>query len=181
MAWDKDIPQPTDRLKNSQSDILGNFQAIEAGTVPFDHLEIVDTGSAPSPTSGKAAIYTSTTRDQGWFKDSEGYARPFAAMVGFGLFDGTGGGAVSEIGTPFNLSATRISTGIYKVTFDTALPDADYTPIIGNIRYGNSNIAFLEQNTYPLAATDFHVAVRARGTGNLTDGPFSAVVFGAVA
>lgn len=70
MAYKKDIPQPTDKLRNSQSELRNNFQAIDEW-VQQDHVGLtgngdegkhnkttyIDQSSAPSLDSGEVGIF----------------------------------------------------------------------------------------------------------------------------
>lgn len=60
MAWNPNIPQPTDALSQSQADILANFQALDAlfdgGIQNFVLLPVQSSG--PTTTSTEVALYS---------------------------------------------------------------------------------------------------------------------------
>ncbi len=72
MAWNPNIPQPTDTLSQSQQDILGNFQALDAlfDDGIQDYVILPVQTSDPATSSTQIAIYSkvdSTTTTQELF------------------------------------------------------------------------------------------------------------------
>lgn len=59
MAWNPNIPQPTDQLSDSQADLLGNFQALDPLVVAFEnYVKLTIQGAAPATAANQLALYT---------------------------------------------------------------------------------------------------------------------------
>lgn len=59
MAWNPNIPQPTDKLSVSQADILANFQALDPIVNGVDQFVLLPVqGSAPTTSATQIAIYS---------------------------------------------------------------------------------------------------------------------------
>jgi len=70
MAYQQNIPQPTDKIKDSQNDILNNFQGIKTAWdinhVTFDlgdqgkhkHVTLPEQGAAPATAANEIAMYS---------------------------------------------------------------------------------------------------------------------------
>lgn len=70
MAYQQNIPQPTDKMKDSQNDILGNFQAIKTGFdinhYAFDssnegkhmYVSLPEQSAGPTTAANEVAIYS---------------------------------------------------------------------------------------------------------------------------
>lgn len=61
MAYNPNIPQPGDKIKDSQAQILANFQALAPlidGEIPTDFLILPEQGAAPSTGANQMGVYT---------------------------------------------------------------------------------------------------------------------------
>ena len=70
MAYQENIPQPTDKIKDSQNDLLNNFQAIktawDVNHVTYDlgdqgkhkHVSLPEQAAAPATAANELAIYS---------------------------------------------------------------------------------------------------------------------------
>ena len=100
MAYNQNIPQATDRIKDSQSDLLNNFQSIKT-LVDINHetfdsanegkhlkVDLTDqTSSVPSPAAGQIVLYnaddvaTGTGNKELWANSNGGVTYPITAGV----------------------------------------------------------------------------------------------------
>ncbi len=65
MAYQSTIPQPTDRLRTSQGDLLGNFAATSGGLGTMlnpnqGYIQFPNQGATPTPTLTQPGLYGST-------------------------------------------------------------------------------------------------------------------------
>lgn len=115
--------------------------------------------------SGSGATHTnSTTKNLRWYVEN-GRALYLGGQQDYGVkawgkFDGTVSGSLSFTGGNIQ-SITRVSTGLYKVTFINPAPHADYS-VSGSANpnnYGGASFG-VREDFNPVTATDFHIEVR---------------------
>lgn len=89
-------------------------------------------------------------------------------------------GAVASDGSLLagnNCQTQFVTTGIYQVTFNTPLPDANYA-VSGTAESGANDVALklLNSVTYPKTASSFYVAIFNEGTASYQNGAYNFTV-----
>lgn len=151
MVYNNNIPQPTDRPSDSQSDLLANFQdlktfldrnheAIVDPSVNLDegkhiYLQMPEQGVAPTTAADEGALYTkvSGTATQLFFREeSNGAERQLTGIAptstvapAYTTYSFTLGGIIFNYGT---ISHSGTTTA---VLFDTAYSNTNYALTLG--------------------------------------------------
>lgn len=180
MAWSKNVPGANDRLKDSQSDIQQNFEAIETGGVPYDAIKLQNQESAPGTESGHGFLYTKTDDNELYFKDSGGTEAPVNQIRARGSFDTTG----AAIGTPVNISFTK-GTGdpkpvnVYTATIAPELATTNYQ--VSVTIHGATNLTqtmLLDPSSKTTSAFDLRAINRSGTNDSATALGFDVIVIG---
>lgn len=190
MAWQKSIPAATDQLKDSQLDIKENFEAIEEGGVPYDHLELQQQGSAPTEPSGSNLLY-SLTSDENIYMKRDGVQHKVGPQYIVGYATLTDSAAVAgnndtaapspTLSNAFNLSVVGgggTNYGKYDFTLTTALGSSNYFPMISYRWDSNTNLRCLQHVVTINSSSTFTVQTYS-GSGNLWNKSFDIIVIGA--
>jgi hypothetical protein len=152
MPYNPAIPLATDLISDSQSDLYGNFQAIDIGTtggagnVGFsrEHVTMTDAASgglhvqatmkdqaAVTPSAGYGSYYASKTGTEAGtiteavYKSGDSAAISLlSAIKAWGVFTG------AVIADGFNFDSVTSNSGKYVVTFTNPLPNATYAVLV---------------------------------------------------
>lgn len=163
MAWNQNIPQPTDQLDISQGDILGNFQALS----PFlnnvtDFAVILPTlGTQPTTSSSQVALYSAL--------DAASNPQLYYGPPSTGTPTNVTGAAKSTNGWGFLPSGILIKWGTTTCavnTLDTiTFPVSSTIPVFGSVFYVTASQTFAAGPT----TSTLNASV---GAGNLTTTTF---------
>jgi len=140
MAYQNNIPQPSDKLKDSQPAILANFQAIKtlidvnhatfgaANEGKHKYINIPIVGAAPTTAASEMALYTKTSTYTGnteafLRRESNGSEIEYsAAQFDYNGWSMLPSGLLMKWGT-----ATIVATGAYTVTFPVVATTPAFT------------------------------------------------------
>lgn len=142
MSYTPGIPNATDLISQSQSQIKTNFQKIDSATNGFavDHVTLTDNtdggkhkkstyiqqGSDPTPSAGEASVYTKAvgSRTELFYRgESSGPITELSSVKAWGSFNGSTGTLTDSMNVA---SVVRNSAGNYTVNFTDNLANANY-------------------------------------------------------
>lgn len=146
MSFNSNIPQPTDLISVSQSDLLNNFTSMQStyttdhyGFNPITNLGFHkhvtmgnDPANIPTPTAGFGAEFATTVNAATypfWVRDNSTTQYPMLPFKAFALFATQGAGApISSFTLPYAnvASITRTGVGVFAITFVDTFPNITY-------------------------------------------------------
>lgn len=154
MSFNSNIPQPTDLISVSQSDLLNNMNSLQ-NTFTTDHfgfnpvtnlgfhknITLTDLATLtppipyPSPNAGFGAIYAKTTLNQTYpqyKRDGTGTIYSLMPIKAYTVFTAANP-PVSLFTLPYGniASIVRLSGGVYMVTFVDPFPNTNYSALCG--------------------------------------------------
>lgn len=189
MSFNSNIPQSTDLISVSQQDLLNNFTSMQS-TYTTDHYGFnpvtnlgfhkqITLANDPAITrttaSGNGVEYASTINSATypfWQRDNTGTVYTLLPIKAFGLFTASNP-PVSTFTLPYGnvTSITRVSAGVYNLTFTDAFPNSSYGALCTVNNKSNFNI-FAHQN----GTTTGQVEVTL-GAGHVDSGDLIMVAF----
>lgn len=208
MAWNKNLPADASKLRLSAGIIRANWDALETGGVPYDYLQLQEQAVNPTrqnntgwifskdPGSGftefyyeddrNPAIVTRLTNNGGI--GALGQLIYGSAIVTSGTYQNTQNAfcsawaRVNSAGTllsGFGVTSSRISTGLYEITFISALSHSNYSVVattFDNTTPDHNRVAMMVTQ----AVGSFRLRMQRidQSGGNTIDVGFSVAVFG---
>jgi len=191
MAYKNNIPQATDAISQSQSDILNNFAAIQT-LIDVDHVDFANPnqgqhnkvtfpvqGSAPMPTAGSIYLYnlasTLTSNNELFIANSSGSTTPITASQ---QVTSNNGWTYLPSGVLMKWGKGTATAGVYTFVFPTGPSIPAFNGIFSILvttAYSNSSDGdgFVRLNAFTAPWTQFTVYSSHR----TTTGAFGPVSF----
>ncbi|NIP43257.1 MAG: hypothetical protein GWO08_07780 [Gammaproteobacteria bacterium] len=198
MAYDKTKPADDDKISTSAGNLRDNFAAIEDGEVEHVAVQVTRQSSAPTPSlaSNAGMVYGlektqddgSTTSTELIYEDEDSnttqltFGGKYLFPRAFGEIDGSAGTLVANTGYNIDSGNTAFDTdpGIYKITFNNAMPRANYivhvTPLTITDGAAGAVVANIGKGTRARTTTELYVEMTTVGNAYFNSG-FTFVVY----